>query len=113
MAGHFVKDVKSLFTKAVLGNLYTYSLTKIGDQVNDLMQGNLIKSGMSAAEYIKQAKQRKEMQSSKYQYPDGNIHPVQNTRNEKPTGDIFPNTIIKKSKPIGNIFSKSTLSNNL
>ena len=126
VAGHFVKDVKSLFTKAVLGNLHTYSLTQIGDQINDLMQGNLIKSGISAAEYIKQAKQRKEIQNkekptgdifqeenSTVTRPDGNIYPTQNTRIEKPTGDIFPNVVIKKSKPIGNIFSKSTLANNL
>lgn len=96
VAGHFVKDVKSLFTKAVLGNIHTYSLTKIGGQINELMQGNLIKSGMSVAEYIKQDKQRKEMQSSK-----------------NPEGNIYPDLTIKKKKPIENIFNKSTLANNL
>lgn len=126
IAGHFVKDVKSLFTRAILGNLHTYSLTKIGDQVNDLMQGNLIKSGMSVAEYIKQANQRKELESSKY--PEGNIYPEPNVNNQKPNGDLFPEPDIYNQKPDrdifqepninyqkpnGNIFNKSTLANNL
>lgn len=95
VAGHFVKDVKSLFTKAVLGNLNSYSLTKISDEISDLTQGNLIKTGQTVAQYIKNEKQRKE-----------------NNNPQKPNGDIFPEYTPAKIVPRGNIF-KNTIANNL
>jgi hypothetical protein len=113
VAGHLVKDVKSLFTKAILGNLHTYSLTQIGTQLGEAMQGNLIKAGMTAAQYIKNAQQRKA--DAEQLAPDGNIYsdtPAESTKTS-PTGDIFPNTKTTKSKPFGNIFNKKTLANNL
>jgi hypothetical protein len=94
--GHFVKDTTSLFTKAVLGNIHTYSLTQIGNQLAELSEGNLIKSGMTAGQYIRQAEQRYENRNPK-----------------KPSGDIFPNVEVIHKKPIGNIFSKKTLANNI
>lgn len=71
VAGHFVKDVKSLYTKAILGNLHTYSLTQIGSQLSEASKGNLIKTGMTIAQYAKQAQQRKDMRTDKK--PTGNI----------------------------------------
>lgn len=50
--------VESKLKRAVLGNLYTYSLTKIGSQLSDVMQGNLIKTGQSVKQYIDNAQQR-------------------------------------------------------
>lgn len=94
VAGHFVKDVKSLFTKAILGNIHTYSLTQIGTQISEASKGNLIKAGMTVSQYIKNAKQRNETKG-------------------KPNGDIFPDAISDIHKPVGNIFSKNTLANNL
>lgn len=129
VAGHFIKDVKSLFTKAILGNIHTYSLTQIGSQLSEAAKGNLIKAGMTVAQYVKQAQQRKDMETPKI--PDGNIYPDRDNDNttSNPTGDIFPEpedttkvkpagqihpTITtKKIKPIGNIFSKKTLANNI
>ena len=69
VAGHFVKDVKSLFTKAVLGNLHTYSLTQIGSQLSEAAKGNLIKTGMTVAQYINNSKNN----SYKPGKPSGNI----------------------------------------
>ena len=96
VAGHFTKDVNSLFTRAVLGNLHTYSLTKIGDQLNDIAAGNIIKTGYSIAEYIRNEQQRKSMNNK-----------------QKPNSNIYPNVESIKQKPIGNIFNKSTLANNI
>ena len=72
VAGHLVADVKSLFTRAVLGNIYTYSLTQIKDQLTDAAQGNLIKTGMSVAQYAKEIKARSDARNT-----------------TKPTGNIF------------------------
>lgn len=68
VAGHLVTDVKSLFNRAILGNIYGLSLTAIKDQAKDLLGGNLIKTGMTVAQYAKKAKQNK-----KTKQPSGNI----------------------------------------
>ena len=57
VAGHAIADVSSTLKRAVLGNLYSMSLTRIKDQVGDLLEGNLIKTGMTAAAYLKTAKE--------------------------------------------------------
>ena len=56
--GLITDHVKEKLTRAVLGNLYTYSLTKIGSQLGELAKGNLIKSGQSVKQYIDNAQQR-------------------------------------------------------
>jgi hypothetical protein len=43
----------------LLGNLYTYSFTKIGTQLSELFQGNLVKAGQSIKQYIENAQKRK------------------------------------------------------
>lgn len=109
VAGHFTKDIKSLFTKAILGNLHTFSLTQLGTQLSEAAKGNLIKTGMTVAQYVKTIKNN----NNEVETPTGNIYPTTDTTKQKPTGDIYPNTNIQKKKPIGNIFNKSTLANNL
>ena len=44
--------------RAVLGNLYTYSLTKIGSQLSEAAKGNLIHAGQSVKQYIDNAQER-------------------------------------------------------
>lgn len=56
VAGHLAKDIKSLFSRAVLGNIHTASLTQIGTQLSEAAKGNLIKTGMTVAQYIKTGK---------------------------------------------------------
>lgn len=70
VAGHFVKDVKSLYNRAILGNIHTYSLTQIGAQLSEASKGNLIKAGMTVSQYIKSNKNN-------------------NYKPKKPTGNIF------------------------
>lgn len=53
VAGHLVADTKSLVNRALLGNIYTLSLTQIGSELSDLAKGNLIKTGMTAGQYLK------------------------------------------------------------
>lgn len=53
VASHIVADTKSLLNRALLGNIYTLSLTQIGSQLSDLAKGNLVKTGMTAGQYVK------------------------------------------------------------
>lgn len=51
--------VASKIKRAVMGNLYTFSLTRIGDQLSTLASGDILSTARNAAEYIRDAKQRK------------------------------------------------------
>lgn len=53
VAGHIVADTKSLLNRALLGNIYTLSLTQVGSELSDLAKGNMVKTGMTAGQYIK------------------------------------------------------------
>ena len=105
VAGHLVTDVSSMFKRAVLGNLYTYSLTQIGNQIGDALQGNLIKTGITVAQYIKNGQQRAAEKIKKK--PSRNLFPEPEMNNQKPKGDLFPEP--EASKPtgqsIGNLFN--------
>lgn len=97
VAGHLKADIKSVFNKAILGNIHTYSLTRIGDQVQDLLSGNLIKTGMTVKQYINDAKQRQK--DGQKALPVGNIHVSTSNKDQRP--------------PTGNIFNKSSIANNI
>ena len=96
VVGHAKQWIKSKINRAVMGNLYTFSLTQMRDQARDLLQGNLIKTGMSIAEYVREANARKEEKNK-----------------PKPNGDIFPEP--NKQTPLTprNLYSGSTVANNL
>ena len=79
LIGSAVRSVKSTFKKAVLGNLYTYSLTQIGSQLKSAAQGNVIKAAQTIKQYQQNAQQRAAAKSQ---------------ANKKPTGNIFNNTTI-------------------
>lgn len=81
--GHVTKNVKSFFKKAVLGNLYTYSLTQIGSQLKSASEGNVIKAAQTIKQYRKNAQQRA-------------------AAKQKAVGNN-----------IGNIFKDSTIANNI
>lgn len=84
-----------LIKKAVLGNLYTFSLTRLNDQVKSLSKGNIWSAIRNVNEYVNDAKQRKENQLEKA------------LLFEKPK-KIFPTV-----KKIGNIFNSQTIANNV
>lgn len=94
--GHAKQWVKGKINRALMGNLFTFSLTQMASQAKDLLGGNLIKTGMSIAEYVKEANARKDAKNK-----------------EKPTGDIFPDPPARIYTQIGNIYSGNTIANNL
>jgi hypothetical protein len=53
VASHIVADTKSLLNRALLGNIYTLSLTQVGSELSELAKGNLVKTGMTAGQYVK------------------------------------------------------------
>lgn len=91
--------VDSTLKKAVLGNLYTLSLTRLGDQLAGAASGQVWSTARAAVEYAKDAKQRKEGGT---QYVDeiGTIFP-------EPTNNT------KYVSRIGNIYKSETLRNNI
>lgn len=101
VAGHLKKDITSKIKRAILGNLFTVSLPKVATEVGDLMKGNLIKTGMTAKEYIQTAQQRAADNAKKS--ADGNIY----------TDDQNYNALKRTGKAVGNIYKKNTIANNI
>jgi hypothetical protein len=101
VAGHLKKDLTSLVKRAVLGNLYTVSLTKVAAEVGDLLNGNIIKTGMTAKEYIQTAQQRAADKVKKS--ADGNIY----------VDDPSYNSMKITGKAVGNIYKRNTIANNI
>ena len=101
VAGHLKKDLTSKLKRAVLGNLYTMSLTKVASEIGDLMEGNLIKTGMTAKEYIQNAQQMKKDNNKRP--ADGNIY----------EGDPSYNAMKVAGKVIGNIYKRNSIANNI
>ena len=85
-----------LFKKAILGNLFTFSLTRLGDQINSLMNGDIWTVARGVDEYIRDARQRNE--------------------NQLPVGhSLFskPKKILPTVQRIGNMNSSKTIANNI
>lgn len=130
--GAGVNYIEDKLERALLGNLHTYSLTQIGSQVKDLMDGNVIKTVQAAQDYIDEAKKRKEKKSSpnnnistsnKYgrpvefednedNNPTGNLsvsktqtrpEEFEDNEDNNPKGNLFSNEVPVKKKPSGNI----------
>lgn len=95
-AGLGMSWLKNKLNRAILGNLYSFSLTKLKDDIGDLLSGNIIKTGMTIEQYAKL------------------INESKNNAAPTPDGNIFKPEPSKKttSKMLGNIFSKSTIANN-
>lgn len=96
LAGTAENIATGLFKKAILGNLFTFSLTRLGDQANALMNGDIWTVARGASEYIRDAKQRKE--------------------NQLPAGhSLFskPKKILPTVQRIGNMNSSKTIANNI
>lgn len=86
-----------LIKKAVLGNLYTFSLTKLSDQVKGLIQGDIISSARHMDSYIR-----------------GSINKNRNKNTKITTSNIFPQKSITPTvKYIGKIYQGDTIANNI
>ena len=73
LIGSATKSIKSKFKKAVLGNLYTYSLTQIGSQLKSAAQGNLVTAVQTVKQYRKNSQQRAAAAAQAAKKPTGNI----------------------------------------
>ena len=105
--------IKSVFKKAILGNLYTFSLTRIGDQIASLANGDILSAARNAAEYINDAKQRKENQLN-------NLNIFNNNKvfvtADNPMGTLSvekEKRIIPKVSYMGNLYKGNTIADNL
>ena len=88
---------ESILKKAVLGNLYTFSLTKMKDQLKSLSKGNIWGATHNVINYIQEDNQRTENQLTSY-------------------NSIFkknPQKILPTVKLIGNLAKSQTIANNL
>ena len=130
-----VGSVESLLQKAVLGNLYTFSLTKLNDQTKALVQGGILNSARHVAEYLRDAKQRKDnninnlnlfenMGITKKNVPfpttnqigniSNNAIRINNRDNIENMGTLATKKrIVPKVKYIGNLHEGNTIANNL
>jgi hypothetical protein len=124
--GAVAGDVKTLVKSAILGNIYTFSLTKLGTDVDMLARGNIIGAAQTGRDYVNTIKEMSAMKNKKS--PEGNIYgSVEELIKEKPSSDIYPNDVPKRGKPSsdiypndmpklrkpsGNIFHKSSIANN-
>jgi hypothetical protein len=86
-----------LIKKAVLGNLYTLSLTKLSDQVKGLIQSDIISSTRHMDSYI-----------------GGSINKNRNKNTKITTSNIFPQKSITPTvKYIGKLYQGDTIANNI
>jgi hypothetical protein len=130
IAGAFVSDVKSKIKGIVLGNLFTYSLTKTGRDVSSLLKGDVIKTGMTIKQYADAKKDRKSRGDDKTlgefivspikDIPWSNQWNYFDSRNEDSHKEVGPNIFMSGANNTnnttttsGNIFSNSTLANNI
>lgn len=128
-AGLGTSWLKNKFNRAVLGNLYSFSLTKLKDDVEELLDGNLIKSGMTIAQYAKTIENmnnegpgtpdrnmfKPESQSaSKFDNMQNMFKPEPPETTSVELGNLFDSTQLQmyKSNVLGNIFNKTTIANN-
>lgn len=126
LVGAVKGDLKRLLNSAILGNIYTASLTQLSSEFKSLAAGNVIAAAQTAKQYVKTAQERAAMKNKKS--VEGNIYgSVEELMRKKPTGDIYPDTVEMKQRPtgdiypepprpmkrrLGNIFNKATIANN-
>jgi hypothetical protein len=88
---------EGLIKKAVLGNLYTFSLTRLSDQVKGLIQGDIISSARHMASYIRGASNKN-----------------RNKNTQITNSKLFPKkTILPTVKHIGQLYQGNTIVNNI
>ena len=101
----------SLVKRAILGNIYTVSLTQVASELKSAADGNIIAAAQTVKGYVKTAQERAAMKNKKS--AEGNIYgSVEELVRNKPTGDIYPEPTQSVKPKLGNIFNKVTIANN-
>jgi hypothetical protein len=95
VVGGVTTFAKSKVKRLVLGNLYGFSLTRLGSQVSNLLQGKVGSTIYAVNSYIK----KDSLNSGE---PSGNIYKVDQ-----------PPISIRKVENLGNIYSKKSIQNNI
>lgn len=86
--------ITRIIKKAILGNLHTFSLTRMSDQVKGLIQGDILSTARHVNNYIKSSNK--------------------NSPHELTNANIFPKkTISPTVKKIGNLYQGNTIANNI
>ena len=113
LIGTATNIVEGVVERAVLGNLYTFSLTRLADQALSLAEGNIWSAGRNINEYSQDAKQRNQGGVQSIENP-GTLYEGQG----ESIGDLDTDeTRSAKTKYInhslGNMFQSSTIANNI
>lgn len=113
LVGTATNMVEGVVERAVLGNLYTFSLTRLADQALSLAEGNIWSAGRNINEYSQDAKQRNQGGVQSIENP-GTLYEGQG----ESIGDLDTDeTRTAKTKYInhslGNMFQSSTIANNI
>lgn len=113
LIGTGVNIVGGLVKRAVLGNLYTFSLTRMADQALSLAEGNIWTAARNVNEYVQDAKHRKEGGVQSIDNP-GTLYEGQG----KSIGDLDPDKITSVktryiNHSLGNMFQSTTIANNI
>ena len=94
--------VRDKVERALLGNLHTYSLTKMADQAKSALEGNVIATVQAASKYAKEAKDRDQVKGK----PTGNIFEGTPNASKGQLGNIFGNAPEKNQGQLGDIFGE-------
>ena len=103
LVGAVKGDIKRLLNSAILGNIYTASLTQLASEFKSLSAGNVIATAQTVKGYIKTAQERAAMKNKKS--ASGNIYgSVEELVKGKPTGDIYPDEVTRKEHQMRDIY---------
>lgn len=114
LIGTGLNAVEGLVKKVALGNLYTFSLSRIGNQFKSLASGDVWSTARNVSEYMNDSNQRKSNDlkvnifgrvEEKGSNPNGPIGNIYNSNGSK--------RIVPSVKRLGNLATSNTIANNI
>lgn len=119
LIGTATNIVEGVVKRAVMGNLYTFSLTRMADQALSLAQGNIWTAARNINEYVQDSKHRKEggvqeIQGIQSINNPGTLYEGQG----ESIGDLDTDEIVSAktryiNHSLGNMFQSTTIANNI
>lgn len=104
LIGTATNMIEGVVERAVLGNLYTFSLSRLADQALSLAEGNIWTAGRNISEYVRDAKQRKQ----------GGVQTMDDISNLNESQEESTSQKTKYiNHSLGNMFQSSTIANNI